>query len=67
MVSTEVLFHFSPWTGMKNLNILDVLKITKGSHLCGRNPGCGEMRNCVFGGRKGSKWDRAETEWEKKG
>lgn len=52
---------------MKNLNILDVLKITKGSHLCGRNPGCGEMRNCVFGGRKGSKWDRAETEWEKKG
>lgn len=48
---------------MKNLNIVDVLKITKGSHLHGKNRGRGTMRNRVwpFGGRKrkSSKWDRA--------
>lgn len=52
---------------MKNLSIVDVLKITKGLHLHGKNCGCGTLRNCVwpFGGRKSSKWDRGET--EKKG
>lgn len=69
MVSTEVLFHFLPWTVMKSLNIVDALKITKGSHLYGKNPACGTMGNRVwpFGGRKSSNWDGAETQWEKTG
>lgn len=68
MLSTEVL-HFSPWTFMKDLKTVDALKITKGSHLYGKNPGCGTMENCLwpFGGRKSSKWDQAETEREKWG
>lgn len=39
---------------MKNLNIVDALKITKVSHLYGKNSGCGTVGSCVwpFGEKK---------------